>query len=431
MHGQEIAEALEHNRRVNDALIGKARSLSERLQQAGERLRMEALGACLELAEVYLPTLDVPTLERVATLTGFRGFQRRDPLKAMEHERTSLQHLLQRTFADERYERRTYLVGPHGEYTRTLNERRSMQEPWNEECAKFESQPLWDELIASHYDTPRWTMSWMTAQYWRLWRAGDAICDALGMSDFGDDVLPAFRKVDAERRKWQEMIAEAEGKVAEVHELVRTFDQASDRLAHLPETFLAAAQQGLREFLQGADLGLLEEWAGREGAIDPGIQSYLRRAAGLAAKVEMLDALHHEALDEFIAGLERRGGKWPRKIMKFNRPKHRYVEQDGRNADSGYLDKVAKYEGRLAGFDKLMRRILDYEDYDRFQLDNDPELWWIEFTSSKPPRQLSALRGWYERNPVARPRRQVEPRVRQAAVAQAATRDPSPLSYLS
>jgi hypothetical protein len=50
-----------------------------------------------------------------------------------------------------------------------------------------------------------------------------------------------------------------------------------------------------------------------------------------------------------------------------------------------------------------MDRMAGYDDYDRFDLSNDPELWWYEFTRSRPPRQAVRLRQWYDRHPDLRP----------------------------
>ena len=67
-------------------------------------------------------------------------------------------------------------------------------------------------------------------------------------------------------------------------------------------------------------------------------------------------------------------------------------------------------------------RVSSYDQYDRFELDNPPELWFYEFTGGKRPSRLTpSLRGWYERNPNRIPEhdtRDTIPRVAQAAPAQ-------------
>jgi hypothetical protein len=368
---------------------------------AASRQAGEARDAALrDLAGAYLPALDDESLARLTRLTGFRGFERRDPRTAMAREKVALERTITRIEADDRYVRRQYLVGPAGERTRALDEAKALLEPWEQECGRFESLPGFLELVEVGYDTPRFKESWWQPAYWRHWARGDAICQALGLGDFGDDVLPAYEKVAAERERWRQQVAFHQSKVDEIHELAKERDDAVARIPQLPEIYLAQAQGVLASFLASADLPLLEQWLEQQGE-DKAIAMGLRRVAGLAAKAELLMTLKDEAVDTTIADLRGRASKFSRKAAKYRRPKNYGVAVPDRDVDRTFEARMAKLREREAQLRKLQDRMVGYDDYSSFDLQNDPSLWWIEMTRTRPPRQMR-LRGWYERNPQSR-----------------------------
>lgn len=293
-----------------------------------------------------------------------------------------------------------------------------MLDPWARECAKFESLKDFQTLVELGYDTPGYTVRWWEPTYWRYWASGDAICSALGMGDFGDDVLPAYQKVRAPRDQWLGQVEAAEANVARVHELVRTHDHSVDRLARLPQIYLDEARKLLVKHLTMADASLLSTWAGD----DRGIVMALRTVGGLQAKIDFLDDAAERGLTAFIMEMEHRRDKYRRKVQKYRRPKHiRRLIPDS-ELDRKFSTKLPKYYARADKLEKMADRVSNYDQYDRFELDNPPELWFYEFTGGKRPSRLTpSLRGWYERNPNRIPEhdtRNTIPRVAQAAPAQ-------------
>ena len=409
-------------------LLDGTNALRDHVQQQRDAIVQEHAQALSALGVAYLPVLEPAFVQRAEQLTGFRGFSRRDPFQALAQQLASLRKAAARIQADERYQRRQFLVGPHGELTRELAERQSLLEPWEQECERFESQEGFFQLLDARYDTPEFDVSFFSATYWKLWAAGDRICEELGLADFGDDVLPAFKKAATERLNWRGQVREVQERIEAIHELVRQHDLAVQRQPLLPGEILDASRAALSAHLEHADMGLLESWLGDEP--DRSLLVALRRAAGLGAKVEALDEMI-SGLEAQIADLAARRAKYQRKRTKFSRDKHRWTDFSESDMDPKFLAKASKRREALKKNRVLVDRVVRYDQYDRFPLSNDPELWWFEFTRKRPPRHCVGLRRWYDANPRATPR--IEDRAEQQAVAEAVAlqSDSEDLGYIS
>ena len=381
-------------------LVGRYEGFVGTLSGAVERIRTEAEEAGLTLAQAYLLELNKESLEGAERRTGFRGFTRTDPLAAMARETQVLQKRVKAIEADERYSQRQLLVGAEGVLHIELAERQSMLDPWEEELAKYESLEGFIDLVDVGYDTPGFTESWWQKRYWAHWKQGDEICAALGMDDFGDDVLPAYLKVRDKRNEWFRQVAETEAKIKDVHDLTQEHDAALARLPKMSEIYLEACQTRLSGYLLQADLQLLDQWNDDDPAGDRGITMGIRMLSGLQAKESFITELRGQGLDPFMQDLRSRAQKYRRKTAKFQRGKYLGMTWDESYMDLRFLsEKVPKYEARIGKLERLVAKILDYDDYGRFDLKNDPNLWWVEFTGKRPPTLTPRLRAWYDRNP--------------------------------
>ncbi len=395
-------------------LLAPFEQLRQQLVRHKAEVTVQARQARLELALAYLPELTAPAIERAERLTGFRGFTRRNPLAALAKHADVLRRTVARVVADERYRRREYILGPAGELTLERTETADMMEPWVAECQRFEGLESFDDLVQTGYDTPAFEISFLTSYYWRLWAAGDRICETLEMEDFGDDVLPAYRKVEAERQRWQAELDRVDAKVDAIHALVREHDQAVAMLPRLPELVYQQSVQLLVAFFENADLALLAQWLDDDQEDDRASKMGLRKAAGLHAKLGYLDELHEVAVKGVITDLSQRRAKYQNKVHKFRR-RGRQVSTTDIERDQRFDEKMPKFHQRHARLSKLVIRIVDYDDYHRFELDNEPDLWWYEFTRSRPSRLTPRLRSWYDEHPEHRP--QHDPALREAAAA--------------
>jgi hypothetical protein len=430
LRGTELSKHYRDNGILARELVATYQALEAEIQAAKQQIEPELLQVLADLAEAYLPELTAAAIADVARRAGFKKLQQRDPLQAMARE----DHLLKKQVAeiqgDEQYKRREWLVGTNGQLTGELAEATSMLEPWEEACGRFEQHEHFLSLVDTGYDTPDYRVGWLEARYWTFWAAGDRICRELDMDDFGDDVLPAYRQVEAERRRWREQVAQAAAKVEAVHELVRTHDQAVARIPRLTDIYLQASRQALASFLRQADPTLLAQWNDAHAAPERAITLGLRRMAGLRAKLDALTELADRGVRPFISDLEARQNKFARKAAKFARPKHARARHPDAYADPGFSAKSPKYRQRAAQAEQLVVRIVDYDRYDQFDVaTNEPELWFREMTGKSPSRMFPSLWGWYDRHPSHRPQRVRDDRGAAAAAAASAVQDD--LGYLS
>jgi len=381
-------------------LVGRYEAFLGHLDAGAKRVHDEVNEAAVALARAYLSGLDAAALAGAERRTGFRGFSRHDPLVAMARERDTLERTLARIRADDRYVQRQLLVGPQGVLVVELEERVSMSEPWEEEARKFEGLDGFLELLELGYDTPEFSESWWQPRYWKHWKQGDAICAELGLNDFGDDVLPAYRPVCDKRDEWRRQIAATRSKVADVHHLVQTHDAAVARIPELPARTLDQCHDRLADYLRQADHQLLATWNDQEPAPDRAVTMALRVLSGLHAKQSFLAELRGKGIDPFVRDLHDRAAKYHRKANKFTRSKYRGMSWPDSAMDLRFLsEKAPKYNARISKLEALIARVLEYDDYGRFDLRNDPNLWWLEFAGKRPPSLTPGLRSWYDRNP--------------------------------
>ncbi|MCB9679112.1 MAG: hypothetical protein H6737_28680 [Alphaproteobacteria bacterium] len=402
MRGHEAVRHFRGHQEIGNKVVSRLVQIQARIERTLEALAVEQRNALDALADAYLQSFDEAALLRAEQLTGFRGFSRRSPIKALEHEAHVLRTTIARIEADEHYVRREYLVGPNGELTRELAERESMLEPWQKECAKFEDLPGFMDLLEVKYDTPHFQESWWQPRYWTHWAQGDAVCEALGLGDFGDDVLPAYEKVRGPRDQWRAQVAETVTRIDAIHALVQHHDEAVARIPQLPEIYLQQCQDVLAQFLEHADPSLLDDWLKDAGG-DRAILVALRRVAGLKAKADVLEEMRTQGLSPQIHAVTARVAKHRRKELKYGRPKHAYTNLSGRDTDAGFATKAQKMLADAQKLEAQLERIERFDDYAAFDLDQDPELWYVAFTRKAPSRYSPRLRAWYQRHPKATP----------------------------
>ena len=98
-----------------------------------------------------------------------------------------------------------------------------------------------------------------------------------------------------------------------------------------------------------------------------------------------------------LKSLAERRAKYARKITKFYRPKHSWRTFPDSMMDAKFKEKSQKYTLKTQKASKLVQRILVYESYSRFSLDNDPNFWWQEMTGKPPTSFTPSLRTWHEK----------------------------------
>lgn len=393
MYGREAGPLFQRYAELLEQELGDLNGLDDELRTSVAALDDERAKVCDALAAAYLPRLDADALASAEARTGFRGFTQRRLLDAMAREERKIQEHIGRLVADERWRNRDALVGPYGSLTRALAEARDMLEPWQRECARFEDLEGFEELVAVRYDTPEFEERWWQPAYWRHWAAGDRICTSLRMADFGDDVLPAYEKVRAPRDQWRAEATRIQDEVNAVHHLVKERDQAEWRLANLSTIYLDEARKVLAQHLVRADVQLLADWAGD----DRSVLIHLKHLSGLAAKAEFLTETRERWIGPLRGQLAQAREKFVLKATKLARPKkwNKFV-----TVPAGFEEKRAARLARVTKVRAQAKRLLTYSDYERFDLSQPQETWWLHMNNNRRPGVFNpGLRTWYDRNP--------------------------------
>jgi hypothetical protein len=397
--GEQLASHFSNQAGQLGQLIASHKQLDVQLKSADDAIGKELAEAKRELAAVYLPALTDEAFLRAARLTGFQGFERRDPRAALAHERKVLGATLARIEGDNRYARRDVLVGPSGTLQQEIDATRVTLEPLETECARFENQETFLELVAIGYDTPAFSEHWWEASYWRHWAAGDRICKALDLNDFGDDVLPAYKKYAEPRDVLREDVKRLTKEIDAVHELVREHDRVADRVANLDAIYLAEAQDFLGEHLAHADVALLEQWVANEADILRPVQLGLRRLSGVLAKRRFVGEIGGQGVPQIVKQLEERKAKALQKAQKFSRWKNLHQQFPNSMMQDDFSTKAQALEAQR---DKLGRRVdtlVTTRNYAGFDLRQDQEMWWLYYFNAPPPRFAPGLYSYYERRP--------------------------------
>jgi hypothetical protein len=253
----------------------------------------------------------------------------------------------------------------------------------------------------------------------------------LGVGDFGDDVLPAYEEILTRRQQWRDVVSTIQGNIDAVHALVQEHDRCLAEIPTLPARILAQSQEGLAEHLMHADVALLQDWLGVPP--DRAIQLALRRATGVSAKLAFLDEAADKGLDGFLKEIRERSRKYARKLQKVGRSKNRGVQFGPEAQDLKFGLKVPKYRAEHLKLRNQLDRMMAFEEYDSFSLDQDPELWWWHMTGKSPSRYLPSTRRYYQRIPKTRlPKRSGAPteKLSQAVSAAVASQELD-VDYLS
>lgn len=394
--GKQVAAELSVIATRAEEVLARLAHEREEIERAVQAVQAERASQAAELAETVLPELSAEALLRARRSYAYGGFERRDPLRALPKEAAALQAELTRIEGNETWQRREALVGPYGSITRSLVEVGEFLATWQESCEPFESLDGFLHLVEISYDTPDFRLRWWAPEYWRAWAQGDAVCAALQMADFGDDVLPAYEKVRAPRDSWRAEVQRVTAERDAVLGLVQKHDEVQHRLQNLPALYLQECRLALARHLEQADAALMASW----NSADPVASEHLRRIEGLGAKVQILSQLD-EGIRALAERCEELGSNGRAQAEKLRRPKN-YNRVIGNPPKVQKMASVIEKASQAADKSVTIReRILRFADYQRFPAGEAPELWYILMVGRGASRLTAHLGAWYERHPEA------------------------------
>ena len=156
------------------------------------------------------------------------------------------------------------------------------------------------------------------------------------------------------------------------------------------------------EHLRHADPQLLATWLPGEEQDRPALL-VLRRLSGCVARQAFLEELQEKGVRPVLQDLKARAAKYQRKVEKYRRPKNHGLSVPDAALDPSFAQKQAALQARADKVQGLTHRLVAFDAWDRFDLGNEPELWWVHMTGKAPSAMTPQLRSWYDRHPQRHP----------------------------
>ena len=216
------------------------------------------------------------------------------------------------------------------------------------------------------------------------------------MKDFGDDVLPAYRKYQEPRDVMRADIERLTREIDATHKAVEEHDKLAARYKDLAAIYLQESQDFLGEHLEHADFALLETWVANEADLLRPAQMGLRRLAGIIAKRQFTGDLAQQGVPTIIGQLQERQQQAQQKVAKFSRPKNMYATFPD---PDDFSEKAAAIEAQRYKMQQRQYALMQADDYYRYDLRQDQSMWWLYLLGSPPPRYYPGLYDYYGRHP--------------------------------
>ncbi len=361
---QQSLAQLEHSFTKHDEQVAALRAVRAKLLE--------------EMVTLNLPRLGMEEFETCRDRTGYGQFVAFNPIARMNQEHIQLQQIIAEIDADERYIRREELVDPAaGDLTHRAMKMKEDCELMRGAVNRYERLPRFIKLIDNGYDTEAYSLKPWHLDFYRDWKYGDKVCEALGKKRFADvraEYLPlreGFEQALAELRR-------LEKEIMEVHKLIELREQSVYRVENLPALILNECRQALKEHLEYVDREQLYNWS--RG--DREREAMVKKLHGIEKKIEYLEQMKAQQYQAEKEALTTYAAKLQKKIVKYSLPKHSRTFLRDQDANAWLADPRQRLYQRRERFWKGYDRIVVFDHYDRYDYARDI-LWWDLMTDGR------------------------------------------------
>lgn len=349
-----------------------------------------------EMATLNLPRLGMAEFEACRDRTGYGQFVASNPIARMNQEHVQLQRVIAEIDADERYVRREELIDPvAGELTHRAMRMKEDCELMREAVKRYEALPRFIKLIDNGYGTEAYSLRPWHLDFYRDWKYGDKVCEALGKERFAD-VRAEYMPL---RQGLEQALAElrrAEKEIMDIRKLVELRQQSAYRLENLPALILSECQQALKEHLEYVDREQLHNWA--QG--DREREAMVKKLHGIEKKIEYLEQMKARQYQAEKEALATYAAKLQKKIVKYSSPKNARAFLRDQDANAWLADPRQRLYQRRERFWQGYDRIVVFEHYDRYDYAQDI-LWWDLMTDGRVDGDfIPEVRDFRGRHPV-------------------------------
>lgn len=375
--GWRYAERVQEMRNQYQQVLGTLNQLAEENRRQVDALTKRRTEALYELCVALLPDLRRETLARATALTGYLPLAEIDADAELARRKPILEQRIAEIEADRRYRDRLLLRAPRiGLLPRQLAELEDFRAPLVALLTRAE-HPRLQQLLASRYGTPAYSVPFWRVSYYQDWKAADEILDRfegkLTFAALADELRSAQESCPVYERKIEQLQQE----IGAGELLEGDHDAKQKELSALPQVLLESVRAQLGRYLDDLDLVAI----GDRLESDPTLYGMARRFMGLGKQIQYLRQSGQHYIEGNRSVVRQSLTKLDREMNKMMRPKNR-ARMFSSQALTGYGTRSSKVRQNVQRYSQTSGMLSSFNRYDDGRIDDD-FLWWSLMTRDR------------------------------------------------
>lgn len=375
--GWRYAQRVQEMRNQYQQVLGTLNQLAEENRRQVDALTKRRTEALYELCVALLPDLRRETLARATALTGYLPLAEIDADAELARRRPILEQRIAEIEADRRYRDRLLLRAPRiGLLPRQLAELEDFRTPLVALLTRAE-HPRLQQLLASRYGTPAYSVPFWRVSYYQDWKAADEILERfegkLTFAALADELRSAQESCPVYERKIEQLQQE----IGAGELLESDHDAKQKELAALPQVLLESVRGQLGRYLDDLDLVAI----GDRLENDPVLYGMARRFMGIGKQIQYLQKSGQHYIEGNRSVVRQSLTKLDRELNKMMRPKNR-SRMFSSQALTGYGTRSGKVRQNVQRYSQTSGMLSSFDRYDDGRIDDD-FLWWSLMTRDR------------------------------------------------
>jgi hypothetical protein len=371
-------QAAEQQRATLMHELGVAQHYSSVHHQRRAELGQAYAQVMQDLGATLVQALTPQWLDYAIRLTGFAALANENPLAMMENERRQRSQRIRQIEADPRFSERELLRhAVTGSLPRGLAEMEENLAPLLDVLARC-SHPRMPHLIESGYGTPAYATGFWRMSYYEDWKAGDEIVAQFPGATFFAQVRDDYLRATQSVGPLQAEAARLRAEIAAGEAVEREYFECRQALETLEPRWLSHVRQRISTYmLQCPPQALAPRLTGV-----PQIELAYKRALGVTAKAQYLDAIVARDVESFVRDAQAAITKLDQDVTKLRRPKKAGTLFPAEAFERRFRDRRPAHQKRWRRFEKTYGTVYGFADYHTAPIGTD-FLWWDLMTDGR------------------------------------------------